>query len=454
MKDRLFEALKRSTADYAEIRLEFTDNTALAYRGREIERADSSSCCGGIVRACTKGGWGTAAFDSVEDLGRHVEEACRCAALVGSTTTALAEIEPVDAERPARLERDFRGIGLDEKLRLIGGYNDIILGAGPRIESSFVTYSDSFRRVFFASTRGAYYMEERPKVGGYLVATARDGSLVQQAHFSTASPTTYNVLVGLEEKAAEVAGRAQALLKAPQPEGGPHTVIMDPKLGGLFAHEAFGHLSEADFLHKNPKMRDLMAIGREMGPANLNIIDDGSIHGKVGTLSFDDEGTPTGKTYLIKEGRLAGHLHSLETAARMGARPTGNARACHRTDPPIVRMTNTYIDKGNMTVNELFAGVDKGVYACDSFGGQTEFEMFSFAAGYGYRIENGQKGELLRDVVLTGNVFQTLKSIDGIAGDLVISNDMGGCGKDFQSPLPVSDGAPHIRVRNMVIGGQ
>ncbi len=454
MRDRLLEALKKSTADYAEIRAEFTDNTALTYRGPEIDRAESSSCCGGIVRACTKGGWGSAAFDSVEDLDRQVEEACRCAALVGHGTTELAQVEPVDAERPAQLERDFRGIGLDEKVRLMGSYNDIILGAGPAIESSYVVYMDSFRRVHFASTRGAYYMEERPQVGCFLVATARDGALVQRAHSSTGSPTTYGIVVGLEEKAREVAERAQALLKAPQPEGGPHTVILNPRMAGLFTHEAFGHLSEADFIHKNPKLRELMAIGREMGPANLNIIDDGTLSDRVGGHAFDDEGTPTHKTYLIKEGRLAGHLHSLETAARMGAQPTGNARAVHWTDPPIVRMTNTYIDNGDTPVDELFDGVDKGVYACDGHGGQTAFEMFTFSASYGHRIENGQKGELLRDVILTGNVFETLKSMDGIANDLTVPEGLGGCGKENQSPLPVSFGAPHVRIRNVVIGGK
>jgi TldD protein len=251
-----------------------------------------------------------------------------------------------------------------------------------------------------------------------------------------------------------VAARARALLRAPQPEGGPHTVILNPKMGGLFTHEAFGHLSEADFLHKNPKMLEQMAVGREMGPANLNIIDDGSYPARVGSLAFDDEGTPAGKTYLIEDGRLAGYLHSIETAAHMGARPTGNARAFHRNYPPIVRMTNTYIDNGTMPVDQLFAGVDKGIYACDGGSGETAFEMFTFSASYGYRIEHGQKGDLLRDVVLTGNVFETLKAIDGIGNDLTVWSTFGGCGKDDQGPLPVGFGAPHVRIRDVVIGGK
>jgi TldD protein len=221
----------------------------------------------------------------------------------------------------------------------------------------------------------------------------------------------------------------------------------------VFIHEAFGHLSEADFLYENPKLRDLMVIGREMGPRHLNVVDDGSIDRTVGSLTYDDEGTPTSKTYLIKEGVLAGHLHSMETAAKMGAQPTGNARAVRRGLPPIVRMTNTYIENGETSKEELFSGVDKGIYALNFFGGQTEFETFTFSAGHGYRIENGEIGELVRDVVLTGNLFQTLQHVDGLADDLLL-HETGGCGKGGQAPLPVGLGAPHVRIRDVVIGGE
>ena len=138
----------------------------------------------------------------------------------------------------------------------------------------------------------------------------------------------------------------------------------------------------------------------------------------------------------------------------MDARPTGNARAIGRGYPPVVRMTNTYIENGPVPVKEIFSDIEEGIYACDAFGGQTEFEMFTFSAGYGYRIEQGEIGELVRDVVLAGNVFETLKAIDGIANDLEICEGAGGCGKGGQAPLPVTFGAPHIRIRDVIIGGE
>jgi len=454
MKDRIIEALTESTADYAEIRVEMEEATHLAYRGTEMESAGASTFCGGMVRACKKGGWSVIAFDSLDNLEGQVEKACQCALLVGKEKTELAEVQVVDTERHAKIECDPRGVSLDAKIRLIKTYNEIILGADPSIESSEVRYGDSFRTVYFGSTRGTYYMEERPRIYCAFYATARDGSLVQRTNDSVASAVTYDIVLGLEEKVRDVADRAVALLKAPKVEGGRRTVILNRKMGGVFVHEAFGHLSEADFLYENLQMRDLMVLGREMGVKSLNVVDDGSIERTIGSLSFDDEGTPTNKTYLIREGILSGHLHSLETAAKMGARPTGNARAVGRKYPPVVRMTNTYIENSDMSVEELFAGVSNGIYACDAFGGQTEFEMFTFSAGYGYRIENGQIGDLVRDVVLTGNVFQTLKAIDGVANDLEICEGAGGCGKSGQAPLPVGFGAPHIRIRDVVIGGE
>ena len=148
-----------------------------------------------------------------------------------------------------------------------------------------------------------------------------------------------------------------------------------------------------------------------------------------------------------------GRLHSRETAARMGEKPTGNARAVNYRYAPIVRMTNTYIVPGTATFNDLIADIKDGVYAKNWYGGTTSMEMFTFSAGEAYRIQNGQIGEMVRPVTLSGNVFQTLENLDGIAGDLAM-NEGGGCGKGGQSPLPVANGSPHIRIQNCLVGGK
>ncbi|MBT5319266.1 MAG: TldD/PmbA family protein, partial [Chloroflexi bacterium] len=182
------------------------------------------------------------------------------------------------------------------------------------------------------------------------------------------------------------------------------------------------------------------------------IVDGGAIPGLRGSMSYDDEGTPTKRSDLIRDGVLVGRLHSRETAAKMGEAPSGNARAISYNHPPIVRMTNTIIEPGEASLEDLLEGVDDGIYVRNWYGGMTSMEMFTFSSGEAYQIRNGRIEEMVRPVMLSGNVFKTLNDIDGIGNDLGM-NQGGGCGKAGQSPLPVSNGSPHIRIQNCLVSG-
>lgn len=453
MKQRLQEALKNCSADYADIRFETLDSTSFMFRGQEQEGANTSMTQSGIVRACINGGWGIVTFDTLDEIKEKLDTACQFARLVGKEKTMIAEGPVCTEDFHATMKDDFRGHSIDEKVKAIENYNKIILSCGGNIESTRMRYSDRFRTVYFASTRGACFMEERPFIGLLICAIGRKGDLVQNAFQSIGSIDDYGIVNGKEELSLQTAKRALELLDAPKCQGGRTTVILDPAFTGLFTHEAFGHLSEADFLHENEPMKKLMHIGRRVGPDFLNIVDDGSLPNFMGSQHVDDEGTPTRRNMLVKNGVLVGHLHSLETAAKMGEAPTGNARAIAGGMPPLVRMTNTFIEPGSWKKEDLFKDVDDGIYACEGIGGQTQMEMFTFTASYGYRIRHGQLAELVRDVMVTGNVFETLSNIDAISDDFHMSKNSGGCGKGGQSPLPVSDGGPHIRVRDAVVAG-
>jgi TldD protein len=196
----------------------------------------------------------------------------------------------------------------------------------------------------------------------------------------------------------------------------------------------------------------MMVLGRRFGKDILTIVDDGSLPGRRGSHKYDDEGTPTRRTELVKDGVLVGRLHSRETAAKMGERPTGNARATGYRYPPIVRMTNTFIEAGETSLADMIGDIDLGIYACNAFGGQTALENFSFSSAYAHMIRDGQIAEMVRDVVLAGNLFITLESIDAVGDDLAFE-ELGACGKG-QGGLPVSTGSPHIRIRDVVIGGE
>jgi TldD protein len=453
MRERLEDALRRSDAEYTEIRIEDVASSWVSFRGEELDNIGSGKTLGGIVRALARGGWGYATFNDLSDLDTRVREACESARLAGGEESQFAAVEPAVDMMTATLERDFRGISLAEKQSVMGEYNEIILDYHDRIETSSVGYSDKFRRIWYANSEGTYIEDERPDVVGFLSAIAREDGNVQRAFEATMGSAGFQLVEGMQERAQAAAKRAVDLLSAPPVTGGKYTVVLNPTLAGTFAHEAFGHLSEADFVYENERMKELMVLGRRLGSDILNIIDDGTIPGQLGTHRYDDEGVRTGETYLIRDGILVGRLHSRETAAKMGEQLTGNARSIGYQHEPIVRMTNTYIAEGNITFQDMIKDIKLGLYALDMIGGQTTMEMFTFSAAYGYMIRDGEIAELVRDVVLTGNVFETMMNIDMI-GDTIGWSPVSGCGKGGQSGLRTGLGGPHIRIQDVVVGGR
>jgi TldD protein len=349
---------------------------------------------------------------------------------------------------------DFRDVSMATKKALAEGYNNILLGHSDKIVDTQTFYGDTFNRLIFANSEGAYIEEERPMVAVGCVAIARDGDNVQQIFEGRSNQQGFELALGQEELARTAARRSVEMLNAQPVVGGQYPVVINQELAGVFIHEAFGHLSESDFIYENPKAREMMVLGRRFGQDILTVFDDGSIPGLRGSHRFDDEGTPTRRNDLIKNGILVGRLHSRETAAKMGEQPTGNARAVNYRHPPIVRMTNTAIEAGTTSFEDMIKDIKLGIYACDAYGGQTQLENFSFSSGYAYMIRDGKIAEMVKDVILAGNLFSTLMNIDAIGNDFKWINGPGGCGKGSQFPLPVSIGAPHIRIQNVVIGGK
>jgi len=451
-RDQIAEALKGHEAEYVEIRLEESESTRIQYRGKELEDISQPVSVGGCVRALVRGGWGFISFNDLNSLWGKVAVAVGQATLVGKEGTVFTTMLPIEDSVEEMPQKDPSTISLAEKKRLLDEYNEVI-GGVPGIETSTVTYRDKLRKVVFANSEGSYIEQKNSDIAFRVAAVARDGGDVQQVGLSLGSRGDFGRIENLHEQVKETAQRAVELLSAPYAKGGEYCVVLDPVLAGVFTHEAFGHLSEADFTFENERMKDIMVLGRRFGGDHLNIVDGAAVPGLRGSYKYDDEGVPSTRTYLVKEGVLVGRLHSRETAAKMGEPTTGNARAIDYHHPPIVRMTNTFIEPQGMSFEEMIGDIKEGIYARNWYGGTTSMEMFTFSAGEAYMIRDGKVAELLRPVVLTGNIFTTLQNIDAIGDDLDM-NEGGGCGKGEQSPLPVSNGSPHIRIQNCLIGGK
>ena len=448
----LAEELKKHRADYLEARLEESQASHITYRGKGLESIGRSTASGGNVRALVKGGWGFTSFNDLDKLPDRISLAVEQAQSTGRSKSQLAHSESVVDSIPSGVAKNPVTIPLAEKKRLLDEYNEIIWST-PQIQTSTIGCSDSSKKVIFLNSEGSFITQERADVTLRLTAIAAKDGEVQQVGLSLGSRGDFNAIQGLHKQVKEMASNAVALLSAPQAKGGEYTVVLDPILAGVFVHEAFGHLSESDFVYENDRLREIMTLGKQFGVEQLNIVDSAAEPGLRGSYKYDDEGVRSLKTYLIREGKLVGRLHSRETAARMNEKPTGNARAINYRYPPIVRMTNTYIEPGTISFNDMIADIKEGIYAKNWYGGMTSMEMFTFSAGEAYMIRHGKIAETLRPVMLTGNVFSTLKNID-IIGDDLDMNQGGGCGKAGQSPLPVSNGSPHIRIQRCLVGGK
>lgn len=455
VQDQLRDAIApyRDRVDYLEIRLDQSESTVIAYRGTRLDAVDRGFSLVGGIRACHKGGWSFVTFNGLADLNNRIEEAITQAKLIGQETTQLADVDPIQDYVAIEFGKDPRGVSLDEKRQLVEAYNRLLLEFDPRIQTTMSSYSDRMSTTYFVNSLGTCIAQERLDVSGRFGVVARgEGSVVRQGFESIHSRSDYSTLEGIESQVLGAAERAVRQLDANPVKGGQYTVVLDPYLTGVFIHEAFGHLSEADFVYENPRMQELLVLGKQVAIPQLNVVDDGTLPGLPGSLKYDDEGVPTQRKYLIKDGILTQRLHNRETAGKMQEKPTGNARAISALHPPIVRMTNTGIENGDSSFEDMIGDVKEGVYAVRMLGGQTNGEMFTFAAAEGYMIRDGKLAEPVSDITLTGNVFQTMKDIEAIGNDSVYKS--GGCGKGGQAPLPVSTGGPHVRIKNVVVGGR
>ena len=458
MKARLQQALQKADVDYCEIRLEDSRDLVIQFQGKALENVRATNLYGGNVRACHNGGWGFANFNSLDDLESNLTLACdqaRAAGEVVNEATAMAAVPVVEEDVCPHWTLHPEAVSLDEKVRILGHYHKLMLSFD-NIPAAGIQYQERCTTLWFANKEGTVIRQEKLDFAAGFSANGRLGDVSVSQSVGIGSSAGIDKLLGLDGQIKEMCLRTQKLLEAPSIKAGVYTVVCDPAQTGLFVHEAFGHLSEADSLYKTQGFLKTMALGRVLGRPILNIYDTGEILTSRGGLIYDDEGVACRHADLVKEGKLVGRLHSRWSAAKLaseGATPTGSARAITYVFPPIVRMRNTSIGPGESTFEDMIKDIKLGVYAVGSGGGQTNGEMFNFGAHYGIMIRDGKLAEYVRDVKLTGNVFTTMANIDMIGKETGTKNGPGGCGKGAQSPLPTSGECPHIRIQNVIVGG-
>ena len=255
-----------------------------------------------------------------------------------------------------------------------------------------------------------------------------------------------------EKEGLKAAVTAEKLLRAREPPSGKMNVVMDPSLTGVFIHEAFGHACEADEIIAKSSILE-GRIGERVGVEGVNVYDDPTVDGLRGSFAYDSEGTEARKRVLVEDGILKEFFHTLETATALGMEPNGAGRAMNFNVTPQARMGNTYVDGGDMTIEEIAEVTKEGVYLKDSYGGYVmpAKGQFYFTCQMGYFIENGEITDMMGNVGMSGMTLEVLQNTFAI-GKTWDPAFKGTCGK-FGQWVPVTGGGPNLAVSNLVVGG-
>ena len=450
-------ALENLDVEYADIRFDEERKTRITLNGDQVEHLSTFGPRGGYVRAVHRGGKATASFGQPEDaagIARETSAAAHLASKHRATPIVLARIPAVQSTVMAQPKHDPREVSLAEKHDLLRHYSRLAMETPGALMTQFM-YEDSASRRIFVSTEGTEITHEHLIATILGIVVARRGDVVQRGLFAIGGCEDFGRLIDRDEDLRQALGHMDELLSAPAATPGTFPIVLDPIGGGIFIHEAFGHLSEADLTVSNHELRQRLSNGLEIGSPILNVIDDPTLPARSGSYAFDDEGVPAQKTPLITGGRIAGRLHSRETAAAYDEPVTGNCRASDAGFGPVVRMSNTYIDAGTSSLDEMIASIDDGYYIAGGAGGQGGID-FTFGARWGRRIRHGRLAEMVRDVNMSGNLFSTLKGISMIGTDLAFT-EYCDCGKGSFDGVQLFNrigvGAPHIRIDAVTVGG-
>ncbi len=454
MIDKLKSVLAGVKADYADLRYELVRETKFSFSGKELTGLASSSTDGYVLRVLAGGGMASVAFTRFEDAaaaGRTGVENARLVGRQAKEPVRFARADVVKDQVRPRLDIDPRKVTVDEKLAQARKYNDMAL-ASKKVATTDIGYADVTRDKYFVSTEGTEVSEElvTTRLAGSIVSRA-DG-LTQTVRVGFGGSDGYGRVKGREAEMEQRVKLAEDLLAAEPVKAGTYRVVLDQRLAGVFTHEAFGHFSEADLIQDSPTMRQKMQVGAKLGSDVVSIKDDPTMPSQLGFYKYDDEGVRARPTQLMKQGVLAGRLHSRRTAAAFGEPLSGHCIAEDYRYAPIIRMGNIYIEPSDKSLDELLAMLGDGLYLCNAMGGQTSGENFTFGAQYGFVVRGGKRGQMVRDINIGGNLYHTLESIKAVGNDLKLG-EIGGCGKG-QTNIRSCHGAPHILVEDLVIGGK
>jgi len=454
--DRLVSTALARGGDYADLYLEYRTRDMLALEEGVLKSATRSIFQGAGVRVVVAEKTGYAAVDSLE-INEMLQTAITAGAIARNSRpcTQFPRIHRGVPHDLYPVSRPIVDLELAPKLLLLEEANRAARSYDPRIQEVRVVLANEVKHVLIYSSESGFVHDTQPltvlqvsciagRNGERQIGIKGGGGRIGLEFFESRPPAYF---------ARDAARQAVLLLEASEAPAGPMPVVLGPGWPGILLHEAVGHGLEADFNRKNLSAFS-GRIGQRVASELCTVIDDGTIPGQRGSLNIDDEGNPTRRTVLIENGILRQYMQDALSARLSGALPTGNGRRESYAFVPMPRMTNTFMEAGAGSPEEIIRSVDRGLYAVNFGGGQVDITngRFVFSASEAYRIEGGRITAPVKGATLIGNGPEVLTRVTMVGHDLALDEGLGTCSKDGQS-VAVSVGTPTLKISEITVGG-
>jgi TldD protein len=442
-------------ADDGELFLEYRQSEALVFDNGRLKQATYDTAQGFGLRAVKGEAVGYAhASDVSEPALARAADAVR--AVQSGYSGTYADPPPRTNVRLYSDDNPLAAPSFAAKVKLLEEIDAYARAKDPRVRQVSVSFGATWQVVEIMRHNGETYRDVRPLVRVNVSVVAGQGDRQEAGGHGYGGREGYARLIDSSAwhgAADEAVRKALVNLEAAPAPAGEMDVVLGPGWPGVMLHEAVGHGLEGDF---NRKKTSAFAglMGQRVAAKGVTVVDDGTIAERRGSLSIDDEGTPTNRTVLIEDGILVGYMQDRQNARLMNMRPTGNGRRESYAHVPMPRMTNTYMVGGTHDRAEIIAAVKNGIYAVYFGGGQVDITSgkYVFHCTEAYRIENGKVGAPVKGAMLIGNGPTDLHRISMIGNDLELDTGIGTCGKNGQG-VPVGVGLPTLRMERITVGG-
>ena len=442
-------------ADDGELFLEYQQSENFVFDDGQLKNANFD----------TSQGFGLRAVAGEMSGYAHASELSEEALLRAGETIKAGQVghDGTMAQGPAQTNQSFymednplNQTPFDTKVRLLSGMDAYARGLDERIRQFSASLSGSWQAVQIIRADGSRAADIRPLVRLNVSCIVGDGDRLEAGSYGTGGRETYENYINSDTwqmAVGEALRQAIVNLGSVSAPAGEMPVVLGPGWPAILLHEAIGHGLEGDFNRKQTSAFSEL-VGERVAAPGVTVVDDGTLENRRGSLTVDDEGTPTQRTVLIEDGVLTGYMQDRMNARLMGKHATGNGRRESYAHLPMPRMTNTVMEDGNYDPEEIIKSVKKGLYAVNFGGGQVDITSgkFVFTCTEAYQVENGKIGAAVKGATLIGNGPDALTKVSLIGNDMALDPGVGTCGKDGQS-VPVGVGQPTMLLDELTVGG-